>query len=53
MKIKFNPNIDVQQEATTSILDLFDGQEISSRIWPSNLKSHLGEKKGSGSHPKY
>ena len=28
MKIKFNPNLDFQQEAIASIVDLFDGQEI-------------------------
>ena len=27
MKIKFNPNLDFQAEAVSSIVDLFDGQE--------------------------
>lgn len=39
MKLKFNPNLDFQQEAIHSIVDIFDGQEVYQSRFTVNAPS--------------
>lgn len=45
MKLKFDPNLDFQDQAINSVIKLFKGQNIlNSQFTVSTLKGHLGKK---------
>jgi type III restriction enzyme len=42
MKLKFDPNLDYQQDAIQSIVDLFDGQPLDQSEYEVSLNSQVG-----------